>query len=510
MAWYDSGTVKVTANSGAVTGTGTKWLSGARQGEAFVAPDGRLYEVLNIASDTSLTLTTPYRGATAAGQQYALAPMQGYVKELADRAAELLPIVTSMGTAATGTLATNVTDATAGRVARIGDWGLGANAGVAADATILNNTANGFYRSGTGATAGKPVNNSGDGYIKFGWSGAYGTYLYSSPNADKLWYQNVSNGEAKGWRELMIAGQGGIGRVGAGAEDLFPAANLAETGVGGGLYYYNQTVGDASGLPFGSALAADRQGMAVHRMAGTAGGQIVVSGSGRLAWRGRSASTYSDFKEALAVGDLGFGGWTQNVTNATYDRSFSRFLGWGNASRPEPGGNTLMPWCVGVNLAYNSSRTALFYISTITGEMFSLPNPDGTWRDLRKVVDSKNIVGDVDAGSVIATGYNANGKWTRFADGTQVCFSPVMTSNWIDTPSGTVWVSKSNTWTFPIAFLNADNYVMNGSPQDSLESIWLTPGGSRSATNCTYKLNASFRWDVGLSARLVATGRWKA
>ncbi|WP_341667332.1 hypothetical protein [Alcaligenes sp. SDU_A2] len=90
MAWYDAGTVNVTLNSATVTGVGTQWLAGARQGEAFVGPDGRLYEVLNIASDTVLTLTKPYRGATQTAQPYALAPLQGYVKELADRAAELL------------------------------------------------------------------------------------------------------------------------------------------------------------------------------------------------------------------------------------------------------------------------------------------------------------------------------------------------------------------------------------------------------------------------------------
>ena len=90
MAWYDAGTVTVTANSAIVTGAGTKWLGGARQGEAFVAPDGRLYEVLNIASDTSLTLTQAYRGTSSSAQKYALAPTQGYVKELADRVAALI------------------------------------------------------------------------------------------------------------------------------------------------------------------------------------------------------------------------------------------------------------------------------------------------------------------------------------------------------------------------------------------------------------------------------------
>ena len=90
MAWYDAGTVNVTLNSAVVTGVGTQWAASARQGEAFVGPDGRLYEVLNIASNTSLMLTRPYRGLTQAAQPYALAPFQGYVKELADRAAELL------------------------------------------------------------------------------------------------------------------------------------------------------------------------------------------------------------------------------------------------------------------------------------------------------------------------------------------------------------------------------------------------------------------------------------
>lgn len=202
MAWYDLGTVKVTANSKAVTGTGTKWLTGARQGEAFVAPDGRLYEVLSIASDTSLTLTKPYRGATATGQSYALAPIQGYVKELADRAAGLLPVLADLGTAAKATLTDSNQDATAGRVARIGDWGFGVGSSIAADPNILNNTVNGFYRSGSGSTE-APDNNTGAGYIKFGWSGAYYSLLYASPISDKLWIRNVQNRIAKPWQELL-------------------------------------------------------------------------------------------------------------------------------------------------------------------------------------------------------------------------------------------------------------------------------------------------------------------
>jgi hypothetical protein len=84
MPWYKSGTVSVTQNSNAVIGTSTAFLSNGRVGDAFRGPDGGWYEVTNIASDTAMTIAPVYQGVTAAGGLYALAPMQGYVKESAD------------------------------------------------------------------------------------------------------------------------------------------------------------------------------------------------------------------------------------------------------------------------------------------------------------------------------------------------------------------------------------------------------------------------------------------
>ena len=84
MPWYKSGTVSVTQNSNAVIGAGTAFLSNARVGDAFRGPDGGWYEVINIASDTALAISPNYQGATNAAGVYALAPMQGYVKDSAD------------------------------------------------------------------------------------------------------------------------------------------------------------------------------------------------------------------------------------------------------------------------------------------------------------------------------------------------------------------------------------------------------------------------------------------
>lgn len=90
MPWYKSGAVSVSVNSNAVIGTGTSFIANGRVGDAFRGPDGGWYEVTNIASDTAMSIAPAYQGATNAAGTYALAPMQGYVKESADRLRQLV------------------------------------------------------------------------------------------------------------------------------------------------------------------------------------------------------------------------------------------------------------------------------------------------------------------------------------------------------------------------------------------------------------------------------------
>ena len=84
MPWYKTGTVSVVQNSNAVIGTSTAFIANARVGDAFRGPDGGWYEVTNIASDTALSISPNYQGANNPAGTYALAPMQGYVKDSAD------------------------------------------------------------------------------------------------------------------------------------------------------------------------------------------------------------------------------------------------------------------------------------------------------------------------------------------------------------------------------------------------------------------------------------------
>lgn len=84
MPWYKAGTVSVVLNSNAVIGAGTAFIANSRVGDGFRGPDGGWYEVTNIASDTAMSISPNYQGATSGAGVYALAPLQGYVKDSAD------------------------------------------------------------------------------------------------------------------------------------------------------------------------------------------------------------------------------------------------------------------------------------------------------------------------------------------------------------------------------------------------------------------------------------------
>jgi hypothetical protein len=84
MPWYKSGTVSVALNSNAVIGIDTAFIANGRVGDAFRGPDGGWYEITNIASDTAMSISPNYQGVTNSAGVYALAPMQGYVKDSAD------------------------------------------------------------------------------------------------------------------------------------------------------------------------------------------------------------------------------------------------------------------------------------------------------------------------------------------------------------------------------------------------------------------------------------------
>lgn len=109
MPWYRTGSVFIMPGSSTVTGYSTNFSANARVGDAFQGPDGRWYEVTNIASATVLGIQPPYLGTPIDGGTYALAPMQGYVKDSADKLRQIVgewgSTLAALGPLATATIA---------------------------------------------------------------------------------------------------------------------------------------------------------------------------------------------------------------------------------------------------------------------------------------------------------------------------------------------------------------------------------------------------------------------
>lgn len=90
MSWYRTGTVNVTNNSDVVVGTGTDWLNAAKTGDMFQGPDLVSYEILQIASPTSLRCYPAYRGPTSVAQNYAIIPTRSRDVETAAGVSQLI------------------------------------------------------------------------------------------------------------------------------------------------------------------------------------------------------------------------------------------------------------------------------------------------------------------------------------------------------------------------------------------------------------------------------------
>lgn len=115
----------------------------------------------------------------------------------------------------------------------------------------------------------------------------------------------------------------------------------------------------------------------------------------------------------------------------------------------------------------------------------------------------------VPTGAIIETGTNANGEYTKYADGTMVCTRRFSVTSAINTAAGSIFYAQVSGPTFAVAFvgaLPAVSYLL----EDSVGLSWVSGGAATSLTTGpgVNLMAAISRASQSYVLNVTATGRW--
>ncbi|MGO4907918.1 DUF2793 domain-containing protein [Pseudorhodobacter sp. W20_MBD10_FR17] len=116
------------------------------------------------------------------------------------------------------------------------------------------------------------------------------------------------------------------------------------------------------------------------------------------------------------------------------------------------------------------------------------------------------LTGGVPTGAVIQRGSTANGEFTRFADGTQICWFTASVGG-LTTADGAMFTTSANqTWTFPAAFSTAPQVW--GAGQRSSGASGVSMRAAPTTTSVAWRPWATASTSGAYGSMLVAIGRW--
>lgn len=102
----------------------------------------------------------------------------------------------------------------------------------------------------------------------------------------------------------------------------------------------------------------------------------------------------------------------------------------------------------------------------------------------------------------IERGSNANGDYTRFPDGMQICVSPMFSNIDVNQPNGALFLSANVDWTYPAAF----SAPPTGGACSTSPWVWAAPSFA-GTTSASAKLHFAFSV-TAQQLQMFAIGRW--
>jgi len=511
--WYSVGVISIAANGTTATGTGTAFLSNVRVGDALtVAGTTSLYQVTNIASDTQLTFS-PAFGTTASGSKaYAVVPVQGYQKDLADQVKLLLntygniassPSLAAFSTVVGGTnLLAYFTSATTMATTAFSPF----------SRTILDDVDASSVRNTIGVTSTTDLNtalglkaNTTDVNTALGLKANLASpALTGTPTAPT---QTAGNNTTRLATTAFVA------------TAVSPLATLASPIFTGDPQAPTATVGDndtsiATTAFVQSAMAAFGLGSLVPAVtdANTLAGGVTTF------FRAASAASNTPVAAAIAGVYVGYGATAGVMLCGTLSASatLGNTLWWRcyNASAwgtwypiARAGANSDITSLTGLTTALSVAQGGTGV--TTTASLLTALNTAGAYSKTN-IVGTVSQTSSVPTGAIIERGTNANGDYVRYADGTQICWKTITTTTGTSTVVGAIYGSDAlGQGSFPASFSALPNvthsgYISSGNVNGMWSGCYTTPTQTSWGN---YRLLAAGAYAAGF-INVVAVGRW--
>ncbi|WP_232017707.1 pyocin knob domain-containing protein [Cereibacter sphaeroides] len=226
----------------------------------------------------------------------------------------------------------------------------------------------------------------------------------------------------------------------------------------------------------------------------------------------------------LKVGDYGLGGTARPIPGNDADQiSVTGFYQVAGNTLNRPAGMTIGTL---QHIQHGASRAIqIAYPQTASDTGRWCRYKDTTWGGWFLTYDQRNVIGTVaqsaglPTGALIERGSNANGDYTRYADGTQICTIAAIDLPYLVGAGGAVCQGD---WTFPASFVSipAVTALLNGpatqgATAPTLEMLgavmWMNSGAPTVSARLTLRRNAGqTNFVAGNAARALATaiGRW--
>lgn len=220
---------------------------------------------------------------------------------------------------------------------------------------------------------------------------------------------------------------------------------------------------------------------------------------------------------AMIVGAFGLGGvWTVDTDwNSVSQVGLTAFQNSLTTTPNAP--STSTAWmCLQIR---RSSAVAVQFAMRASGNDISFRRQvSGVWEPWVVVYNQRNVVGAVSqsgglvTGAILQSGSNANGSFTKFANGLLICESGVINATVAaTTAAGNLFRSLVRTWTFPLAFGVGSPVVVGSAVHQSSAVAFPTYLFNQPSilTEADYYIVCGASAASGATAvKLTATGYW--